>query len=74
MLDLRSKLTAFVAVLLLIGPKFLFALDSHFVMVRGVYVTPDWVKFDSGDVAWDRAVTFKHSDHATYFEGRRLSL
>tara|TARA_Y100001934_G_scaffold175358_1_gene207665 strand:+ start:1 stop:1635 length:1635 start_codon:yes stop_codon:yes gene_type:complete len=37
-------------------------------MVRGVYVTPDWVKFDSGDVAWDRAVTFKHSDRATYFE------
>ena len=68
MLDIRSILTAFFTVLLLIGPKSLFALDSHFVMVRGVYVTPDWVKFDSGDIAWDRAVTIKHSDRATYFE------
>jgi hypothetical protein len=68
MLYIRPKLTAFVTVLLLIGPKFLFALDSHFVMVRGTYVTPDWVKFDSGMTAWDRAVTIKHSDRATYFE------
>ena len=68
MLDIRSILTAFFTVLLLIGPKSLFALDSHFVMMRGVYVTPDWVKFDSGDIAWDRAVTIKHSDRATYFE------
>ena len=37
-------------------------------MVRGTYVTPDWVKFDSGMTAWDRAVTIKHSDRATYFE------
>ena len=68
MLDIRPKLIVFSTVLLLIGPKLLFALDSHFVMVRGVYVTPDWVKFDSGLTAWDRAVSIKHSDRATYFE------
>ena len=65
---MKSKFTAAFIVFFLISPGFLLALDSHFVMVRGVYVTPDWVKFDSGSMAWDRAVTFKHSDRATYFE------
>ena len=65
---MKFKLILFVTVLALIGPRILLALDSHFVMVRGVYVTPEWVKFDSGLTAWDRAVSIKHSDKATYFE------
>ena len=65
---MKSKFIAGITVFFLIFPGILFALDNHFVMVRGVYVTPDWTKFDSGSMAWDRAVTFKHSDRATYFE------
>ena len=65
---MKFKLILFVTVLSLIGPRILLALDSHFVMVRGVYVTPEWVKFDSGLTAWDRAVSIKNSDRATYFE------
>ena len=65
---MKFKLILFVTVLSLIGPRILLALDNHFVMVRGVYVTPEWVKFDSGLTAWDRAVSIKNSDRATYFE------
>ena len=64
----HKLIPAFTVFFLVFSPGILLALDSHFVMLRGVYVTSDWVKFDSGLTAWDRAVTFKHSDRATYFE------
>ena len=65
---MKSKFTAAFIVFFLISPGFLLALDSHFVMVRGVYVTPEWTKFDSGLTAWDRAALIKKSDRATYLD------
>lgn len=65
---MKFKLILFVTVLSLIGPRILLALDSHFVMVRGVYVTPEWMKFDSGLSGWDRAASIKKSDRATYLD------
>ena len=65
---MKLKFTAAFIVFFLISPGFLLALDSHFVMVRGVYVTPEWTKFDSGLTAWDRAALIKKSDRATYLD------